>query len=144
MRAQSLIIAASLLGAAVVATGQTAPRAPAPRAPAAGTTTATAAEIAQGRRLYIRCAACHALAPTTQAKIGPHLQRVVGRRAGSLAGFTNYSAAMTRSGVTWDEATLDRWLQRPQSVVPGTSMAFAGMPNAADRRALIAYLRRPN
>ena len=134
MRIRSFILAASLLGATVVATGQTAPR-----APAAG----TAAEIALGRSLYIRCAACHALAPTTQAKIGPHLQNIVGRRSGAVAGF-NYSPAMRQANISWDAATLDRWLQRPQTVVPGTSMAFAGLTNPADRRALIAYLRRPN
>ena len=134
MRIQSFILAATLLGAAVVAAGQTAPRPPA---------TGAAAEIAQGRRLFIRCAACHAVAPTTQAKIGPHLQGIVGRRSATVAGF-NYSGAMRSANIRWDEATLDRWLQRPQSVVPGTTMAFAGLPNAADRRALIAYLRRPN
>ncbi|WP_212612148.1 c-type cytochrome [Sphingomonas lacunae] len=134
MRIQSLILSASLLGVAVVATGQTAPRAPASSA---------AAEIAQGRRLYIRCAACHAIAPTNQAKIGPHLQGIVGRRAASVAGF-NYSSAMRNANIRWDEATLDRWLQRPQAVVPGTTMAFAGIANPADRRALIAYMRRPN
>ena len=138
MRIQWLIAAAGLLGAAVVATGQTAPR-----APATGAAAGSAAELAQGRRLFIRCAACHALAPTTQAKIGPHLQRIVGRRSGTIAGF-NYSPAMRQANITWDAATLDRWLQRPQTVVPGTSMAFAGLSNPADRRALIAYLRRPN
>jgi cytochrome c len=140
MRIQSLILTASLLGVTVVATGQTAPRAQTtPRAP----TTTAAAEIAQGRRLYIRCAACHAIAPTTQAKIGPHLQGIVGRRGASVAGF-NYSPALRNANIRWDEATLDRWLQRPQAVVPGTTMAFAGMANPADRRALIAYMRRPN
>ena len=134
MRLPSFLLAASLLGVAVVAAAQTTPRAPA---------TGAAAEIAQGRRLFIRCAACHAIAPTTQVKIGPNLQGVFGRRAGTLAGF-NYSAAMRSSTIRWDEATLDRWLQRPQTVVPGTTMAFAGLTNPADRRALIAYLRRPN
>ena len=51
---------------------------------------------------------------------------------------------MRNANIRWDEATLDRWLQRPQAVVPGTTMAFAGIANPADRRALIAYMRRPN
>ncbi len=75
--------------------------------------------------------------------MGPHLQGVVGRKSLSVAKF-NYSPAMKKANLTWTEATLDKWLQRPSSVVPGTSMVFAGLPNPDDRKALIAYLKKPS
>lgn len=103
---------------------------------------APTSQQALGKRLYLRCIACHAITPQAAPKIGPHLSRVVGRRAGSLPGF-RYSAAMRGSNVVWNEATLDRWLQRPQAVVPGTTMAFAGMTRPEERQALIAYLKKP-
>jgi cytochrome c len=96
---------------------------------------------ATGRLLFLRCAACHAVSASAPRKVGPHLQGVVGRASGSVAGFT-YSPAMRAVRLRWDEPTLDRWLQRPAAVVPGTSMVFAGLSNPADRKALIAYLRR--
>lgn len=99
-------------------------------------------EAAQGKRLFLRCSACHALTASAPAKIGPHLQGIVGRKAGAVAGF-RYSPAMTASGTVWNEASLDAWLQRPQAVIPGTSMAFAGLTKPADRKALIAYLKKP-
>ena len=99
-------------------------------------------QTAVGTRLYMRCAACHSLSATGPAKVGPHLEAIVGRRAGSLPRFA-YSPALPKSGLVWNEATLDRWLQRPQAVVPGTTMAFAGMLDPPQRRALIAYLRNP-
>lgn len=107
---------------------------------AAAATSADQAEV--GKRLYLRCAACHSLSAKGPAKVGPHLEAVVGRRAGSIAKFA-YSPALAKSGIVWNEATLDRWLQRPQAVVPGTTMAFAGMPDPAQRKALIAYMRQP-
>jgi cytochrome c len=97
---------------------------------------------AKGKVLYLRCVACHAVSATAPRKVGPHLQGVFGREAGSIAGF-NYSGAMKKSGLKWDDPNLDRWLKRPSSVVPGTSMVFAGLPNAEDRKALIAYLKKP-
>lgn len=99
-------------------------------------------EAALGKRLYLRCVACHAVSAKAPAKVGPHLQGIVGRKAGAVAGY-NYSPAMRGSGVQWTEASLDKWLQRPQSVVPGTTMAFAGLSSPADRKALIAYLKKP-
>ncbi len=96
----------------------------------------------RGRLLFIRCASCHDISSTASPKIGPNLMGVIGRKAGGLPGF-DYSPAMRRQSFTWDEATLDRWLTRPSDVVPGTAMAFAGLPDPADRAAIIAYLRGP-
>jgi cytochrome c len=98
---------------------------------------------ARGKLLFLRCASCHAIAEGASAKIGPNLHGVVGRRAGSLPGYS-YSAAMKAQNFVWDEAQLDRWLTRPTDVVPGTAMAFAGIANPADRKAVIAYLENPS
>jgi cytochrome c len=95
-----------------------------------------------GKQQFIRCAACHAMTAKGPAKIGPHLQGLVGRKAGTVAGF-RYSPAMARANLVWTEDALDRWLQRPTALVPGTSMAFAGMADAAQRKALVAYLKKP-
>jgi len=71
--------------------------------------------------------------------VGPSLFGVVGRAAGSETYFT-YSAANKNSGLTWDEATLDRYLTSPKAVVPGTIMPYAGLKNETQRADLIAYL----
>jgi cytochrome c len=96
-----------------------------------------APDAARGEELYTRCAACHALAVD---RVGPRHCGLLGRRAGSVPGFT-YSAAMKNSGLTWDDKTLDRFLAKPLKVLPGTAMTYDGVPEAKDRSDLIAYLR---
>lgn len=96
-----------------------------------------------GKKIFMRCVACHAVQPGAGAKMGPNLAGVVGRKSGSAAGF-KYSAAMQKAKLTWNDATLDKWLTKPSAVVPGTSMAFPGLPNPADRANVIAYLKKPN
>ncbi|MXO87202.1 c-type cytochrome [Altererythrobacter aestuarii] len=87
---------------------------------------------------FTQCAICHSVEPG-KSGIGPSLAGVVGRRSGSVAGFS-YSPAMREAGLTWNEATLQRYLGDPAGVVPGTTMALPGIP-AADRSAIIAYLK---
>ncbi len=99
-----------------------------------------AAPNLRGKLLFLRCASCHNIGSGPE-KIGPNLAGVVGRKAGSLAGYT-YSPAMKQANLVWNAATLDRWLTRPSDLVPGTAMAFAGLPAAVDRQALIAYLQK--
>ncbi|MCW1401799.1 cytochrome c family protein [Novosphingobium sp. MW5] len=96
----------------------------------------------KGKLIFMRCAACHAVSASAPKKVGPHLEGVVGRTAGSVAGFT-YSPAMKKAAIKWNDAALDKWLARPAGMVPGTSMVFAGLPNPADRAAVIAYLKKP-
>jgi cytochrome c2 len=93
----------------------------------------------EGQKLFRNCQTCHSLQPG-ENRVGPSLAGVVGRAAGSAPGF-NYSAAMKKSGLVWDEATLDRYLTNPHQVVPGTRMAFAGLPDEGQRKALIDYLK---
>ncbi|MCJ2179775.1 c-type cytochrome [Novosphingobium album (ex Hu et al. 2023)] len=100
------------------------------------------ADAAKGKLIFMRCAACHNVKAGQPNKVGPNLAGVVGHKAGMVKGF-NYSAAMKGAKITWDDATLDKWLTRPASVVPGTSMVFAGLPKAEDRKAVIAYLKKP-
>lgn len=92
---------------------------------------------AHGAEVYERCAACHSL---ERDRTGPRHCDLFGRRAGSVADF-EYSEAMRASGITWDEATLDRFLAAPMRAVPGTSMGYAGIDDARERRDLIAYLK---
>lgn len=100
---------------------------------------AAAQDLERGRGLFQQCRACHTVQPPSGAD-GPALAGVVGRPSARLDDF-RYSKAMARARLTWDEATLDRYLAEPQAVVPGTRMAFEGLPQAADRAALIAYLK---
>jgi cytochrome c len=100
---------------------------------------ATAASGVRGKLLFLRCASCHNIGPGPE-KIGPNLAGVFGRKAGSLPGYA-YSPAMKQANLVWNESTLDRWLTRPSDLVPGTAMAFAGLPAEADRKAIIMYLQ---
>ena len=84
-----------------------------------------------------RCTGCHALDGNRE---GPKLAGVFGRKAGSVAGF-EYSAGLKNSGMTWNEATLERWLSDPDMVVPDTKMDFH-VPKAQERSDLIAYFKR--
>jgi alcohol dehydrogenase (cytochrome c) len=94
--------------------------------------------VAQGKALFqSQCGACHTAVPGQQG-FGPSLAGVGGRKAGSLAGF-HFTDAMSNSGLTWDPATLDEFLQGSTKKVPGTAMDFT-VSNAADRAAIIAYL----
>jgi cytochrome c len=107
----------------------------------ARTGTAFAESPLRGKILFLRCASCHDISRSPSPKIGPNLYGVVGRPAGSLAGYA-YSPAMKSQTFVWDEDHLNRWLTNPADLVPGTAMAFGGIPDEADRKAVIAYLRK--
>jgi cytochrome c len=98
----------------------------------------TAGDPAAGEAVYSRCLACHSLEVN---RTGPKHCGVVGRRAGSVPGF-DYSPAMKRSKLTWNERTLERFLADPLKTVPGTAMTYAGVPDAKERADLIAYLKQ--
>lgn len=98
-----------------------------------------AGDAAAGSKLFLQCRACHTVGAADRSGVGPNLNGVVGAKAGAKAGYT-YSPAMTKAGLIWDQKTLDAFLTRPTSVVPGTKMAFAGVANPKSRADLIAYL----
>ncbi|WP_347093018.1 c-type cytochrome [Sphingomonas parapaucimobilis] len=104
-------------------------------APAAGAQTAPAA----GAQAFAACRACHTLNKGGRNGVGPNLNGVIGRQAGSVAGF-NYSPAMKASGLKWDDKTLNEFIAAPMKKVPGTRMPI-GVADPAKRAALIAYLK---
>lgn len=126
-----------------------APKAPEPvaaavEAPPAATETASAAPAAiepdKGAKAFAACKACHGADKGGPNKVGPNLWALVGRATASVDGF-KYSKAMAAfAGKTWSPELLDQYLAAPKTIVPGTSMAYAGMKSIADRRNLIAWL----
>ncbi|SFU22335.1 cytochrome c family protein [Mesorhizobium sp. YR577] len=92
---------------------------------------------AHGKIVFGRCAACHSI--TGENRIGPPLNGVIGRAAGSVTG-TRYSSAMSNAQTVWDEQNLDRFLTAPAGFLPGTTMTVS-LPQARDRSDLIAYLK---
>lgn len=86
-----------------------------------------------------QCKACHNVSHEGGNGVGPRLYGIVGRKAGSEAGYT-YSDAMAQSGLTWTPEQLDKFLQSPGSLVPGTKMTFTGIKNPRERKHLIKYL----
>jgi cytochrome c len=97
-----------------------------------------AADPEKGKAVFEQCAACHSIAAGTDLD-GPTLSGVFGRKAGALEDY-RYSAAMKRSGVTWDATTIDAYVTDPQAFIPGNRMAFAGIADKGLRDDLIAYL----
>jgi cytochrome c len=95
---------------------------------------------ARGERRFEECATCHTLERGVN-NVGPSLFGVIGRKAGEIADF-RYSPALKKSGLTWTPQVLDTFIADPQKEVPGNRMPFAGMPDAADRADLIAYLQK--
>ena len=137
--------AAPAPAAAAPAAGAPAAAAPAPAAPPPVelpdfATAIPAADAMAGAAVAERCMVCHDTAKDGMNKIGPLLYGVVGRKRASFAGF-DYSPAMKDKGGDWTYAELFRFLEKPLAYIPGTKMAFAGLPRAQDRLNVIAYLR---
>ena len=99
---------------------------------------ASAGDAASGAKLFVQCRVCHSVEPGKNG-LGPSMHGVVGRKAGTLAGF-NYSPAMKASGFVWSDAKLNDYLRAPMKSVPGTKMAFAGIADDKRRADVIAYL----
>jgi cytochrome c len=97
-----------------------------------------ARDSSKGKEAYGLCGACH---PTDSSNgAGPGLAGIVGRKAGSVAGF-RYSRAMKSSGIIWDDKTLDAYIGEPQRVVPGNVMPFSGIADPGEREDLVEYLK---
>jgi len=96
-----------------------------------------AQDAEHGKTIFKSCAVCHA---TDHAnRVGPGLEGIIGRKAGTAPGFS-YSSAMKQSGIVWDAKTLDAYLESPQKVVPGNKMTYTGLKNPTDRTDLVTYL----
>jgi cytochrome c len=86
------------------------------------------------------CRTCHS-PKEGDNRLGPSLNGIVGAKAGSRSGYPSYSGALKGSGITWDAATLDRFIANPDDVVPNNNMKpFKGVPDAAVRKSIVAYL----
>lgn len=120
--------------------------APAAKVAADNTDTLTGVKLAAytgdataGKATFAICMTCHAVEAGVN-KIGPSLHGVIGRQAGSIAGYT-YSAANKGSGITWTPEKLFQYLEAPQRVVPGTKMSYTGLTDPQKRADVIAYLK---
>jgi cytochrome c len=97
------------------------------------------ADVVNGRTKFELCRACHTIVKDGPNMTGPNLYGVFGAKAGSKT--FNYSDALKASAITWDAASMDKWITSPRDDVAGTKMSFPGMPDPKDRRDVIAYVK---
>ena len=98
-----------------------------------------AQDVAAGEQSFKKCAACHAVGEGAKNKIGPELNGLNGRKAGTAPNFT-YSDANKNSGIAWNEASFKDYIKDPKAKVPGTKMIFPGVKNEQQANDLWAYL----
>jgi cytochrome c len=98
-----------------------------------------AGDAASGEKVFTKCKACHQVGETAKSAIGPELNGLDGRKAGSLDGY-NYSEAMKGSGITWNEASFLEYIKNPKAKVPGTKMVYQGLSSDKEAGDLWAYL----
>jgi cytochrome c len=130
--------AAAAPGAAPAAAASAAPAADSTDTLDGATLASLTGDATKGEKVFLQCKTCHTL-EEGKNMIGPSLHAIIGRKASSVAGFT-YSKANHDSGITWSPEKLFQYLEKPQRIVPGTKMAFAGLSKAQDRADVIAYL----
>lgn len=92
-----------------------------------------------GERLFRQCQACHQVGEDARNRAGPHLNGLIGRHSGSVEGFA-YSPALQALDAVWDADLISRYIEDPRGTLPGTRMAYRGMPDELERNDLIAYL----
>ena len=110
----------------------------------AGLADAQDGNVEDGAEVYKKCRACHDVGPTAKNKVGPLLNDIINRKAGTIEGFAYSEAnkAQGEKGLVWTEEVLFKYLENPLTFMPGTKMAFAGLKDAQDRKDLIAYLKQ--
>ena len=107
----------------------------------AGLGHARAQDAAAGERVFAQCRACHQVGETAKNVVGPVLNGLFGRKAGTVEGYA-YSPANKNSGLTWDEATFRDYIKDPRAKIPGTKMIYAGLKDEQRISDLIAYLKQ--
>jgi cytochrome c len=105
------------------------------------TASAQAQDAAAGEKVFAVCRACHQVGETAKNTVGPKLNGLFGRAAGSVEGY-NYSEANKKSGITWDEATFAEYIKDPRAKIPGTKMVYAGLKDEKRIKDLIAFLKQ--
>lgn len=104
-------------------------------------TPVSAQDVENGADVFKKCRACHQIGEGAKNAVGPSLNGLFGRKAGTIEGFS-YSDANKNSGVTWDEATFANYIKDPRAAMPGNKMAFAGIKEAEDVKDLTAFLKQ--
>jgi len=100
-----------------------------------------AQDVQKGENSFKKCLVCHAIGPDAKNKIGPELNGLDGRKAGTVPNYS-YSDANKNSGITWDEATFKEYIKDPRAKIPGTKMTFPGIKNEQEINDLWAYLKQ--
>jgi cytochrome c2 len=110
---------------------------------ALGASAVLAQDVENGAEVFKRCRACHDVGDKAKNKVGPILNGIIGRKAGTIDGF-KYSDANIKAGAdgwVWTEENMMTYLLNPRAAMPGNKMAFAGLKDEQDRKDLIAYLK---
>ncbi|MBF9234974.1 c-type cytochrome [Microvirga alba] len=107
----------------------------------AGFSAAQAQDAAAGEKVFTQCKACHQIGEGAKNAVGPVLNGVIGRPAGTYEGY-NYSPANKNSHLTWDETTFRDYIKDPRAKVPGTKMVYAGVKDDKKVDDLLAYLKQ--
>jgi len=102
---------------------------------------ALAQDVAAGENSFKKCFPCHSIGEDARNKVGPELNGLDGRKAGTADGY-NYTPANRDSGITWNEASFKEYIQNPMARIPGTKMSFAGIKNEKEIADLWAYLKQ--
>ena len=102
-------------------------------------------DATKGKAAFAKCGICHQVGPGAKTLVGPELNGIVGRKAGSVADYP-YSAGMKKlagEGYVWSEENIDKWIADPKAMIPDSPMAlaFPGIPDAGERADIIAYLK---
>jgi cytochrome c len=103
-------------------------------------------DAAKGKAAFGKCAICHQIGEGAKTLVGPQLNGIVGRKAASVADYASmYSAGMKKlgaEGFVWTDENIDKWIGDPKAMIPDSPMAlaFPGIPDAAERADIIAYL----
>jgi cytochrome c len=107
----------------------------------AGASEASGQDAAAGEKVFGTCKLCHQIGENAKNAVGPVLNGIIGRKAGSVAGYS-YSDANKNSGLTWDEATFREYIKDPKAKVPGTKMVYAGLKDEQKINDLVAFLKQ--
>ena len=102
---------------------------------------AVAQDLENGKAVWNKCRACHQIGEGAKNLVGPVLNGLFGRKAGTIEGF-NYSDANKSSGITWDEATFREYIKNPKAKIPNTKMVFVGLSDEKDIEDLLTFLKQ--
>jgi cytochrome c len=100
-------------------------------------------DVPAGETVFKKCATCHMVGEGAKTRVGPILNGIFGRTAGTLEGY-NYSAAMKKAGedgLVWTPEIMTEFLAKPRDYIKGTKMAFNGLPKPEDIANVVAYLQ---